>query len=92
MTETPPTPDQPQLDSEPEERRLLRPWHLALTGGLVGYPLSVAPVAWICRMIDPTMQFTAWLRLVYAPIKALYEAIPFVREFYDWYFSLFGVK
>lgn len=95
MTEKPPpplpSPDLPPLDSEPVERRLVRPWQLAVIGVFVGYPLSVGPVAWICLILDPTKQYIGYVQAAYVPIKFLYETLPPVRAFYNWYLGLFGV-
>ncbi len=91
MTGGPPIPEQPPLDSEPEERRWIRPWQLAVVGILVGYPLSVGPVAWICQWLDPTGQHTGYVQVAYLPIRFLYERLAPVRAFYGWYLDLFGV-
>lgn len=90
---SPPPPTRlPTLDSEPEERRSIRPWHLALIGLVSGYPLSVGPVAWICEILDPARQYTGFIRIAYEPVKFLYDRMPPVRLFYDWYLGLFGVR
>ena len=94
MTEDLPQPSTglPPLDSEPEERRSIRPWHLALIGLVAGYPLSVGPVAWICETLDPARQYTGFIRIAYQPLTFLYDRLLPVRVFYDWYLGLFGVR
>jgi len=97
LTMIDPTPDRsspspPPLDEEPPSPRVLRPWLFALVGLFAGYPLSVAPVAWICQKLDPGGTSTDFVRMAYLPIKFLYDSVPFVRVFYDWYLGLFGVR
>lgn len=82
----------PPLEAEPETPPFLRPWFVALLGGFVGYPLSVAPVAWVCQKVDPAGTWTEYVRMGYLPLKFLYDTVPPVRLFYDWYLGLFGVR
>ncbi len=82
----------PQLEAEPELPSFLRPWFIALLGAFVGYPLSVAPVAWVCQKVDPNGTWTEYIRMGYLPLKFLYDTLPPVRLFYDWYLGLFGVR
>lgn len=87
-----PAPQPPPLENEPEDRRLIRPWHLALIGLLVGYPLSVGPTIWLSRTLDPNQQHVEVLMWTFAPLEYLYRTVTPVRIFYDWYLPLFGVK
>ena len=92
---TEPSPDDatpPPLEAEPESAPLLRPWFITLLAGLVGYPLSVAPVAWVCQKVDPGGTWSEYVRMGYLPLKFLYDTVPPVHAFYDWYLGLFGVR
>ena len=91
MSDGPQAPERPPLDSEPDDRSLIRPWHLAVAGILISYPLSVGPVAWMCRWLDPMQQHTGFVQVIYFPIKLLFDRLPLVRTFYKWYFRLFGL-
>ncbi len=79
-------------ESEPEERRYLRPWPLALTGLLVGYPLSVGPAVWLSKTLGSGQEITLVLMRIYAPLEYLHRNVPPVHSFYDWYLPFFGVK
>lgn len=61
-----------------------------LFAGLVVYALSPGPVGWIMKTAD-LMAFAPYIRVVYYPLKYLYDNIPLVRAVYDAYFALFGV-
>ena len=87
-----PLPETPRLESEPEERRRIRPWHLAAMGMLVGYPLSVGPAIWLSRTLDPRQEHILVLMWIFAPLEFLHRTVEPVRAFYDWYLSFFGVK
>lgn len=85
-----PVPEPSRLESEPEERRWIRPWHLALVGVLVGYPLSVGPVLWLSRTLDPNQDHIIFLMWIFAPLEFLHRTVSPVHAFYDWYLSFFG--
>jgi len=50
------------------------------------YALSPGPV--IALWEDPPPEISDF----YAPLEAVYGAVPLVHDFYDWYFTLWGIK
>ena len=71
------------------------PWSLvrcawiAAIAGVASYPLSVGPVIYGLQRFgidDATV-----VEFVYAPLQWLYDAVPWVHAFYDWYLPFFGV-
>jgi len=58
-------------------------------GILLLYVLSLGPVLLIINKsgADPLPVLTT----VYAPLIALYEHVPAVQSFYDWYFHAWGL-
>ena len=51
------------------------------------YPLSVGPV-----VILSGGQLTPPLEVFYSPLEFLYDHVPVVHEFYEWYFGVWGIK
>ena len=82
-------PEPARLEREPEERWSIRPWHWAMTGILVGYPLSVGPVVWLSRTFDPGHSWDRYLVWIYSPLEYLHRNVSVVNSFYDWYLPLF---
>jgi hypothetical protein len=60
-------------------------WLLLLL--LVAYAFSPGPVIKLLGS-NPPMAIEA----VYAPLIYLYDHVPAVQSFYDWYFKLWGIK
>ena len=52
------------------------------------YPLSVGPVAKHYQ----TREAPQAIGTIYAPLKTLYDKLPPVHAFFDWYFGLWGIK
>ena len=60
-------------------------WTLFLL--FVAYPLSVAPAV---KFLGPSPHPT--VRVIYAPLRFLYNQSQPVRSFYDWYAKVWGVR
>jgi hypothetical protein len=72
------------------------PWPLArwawiaVSLSLIGYPLSIGPMLLVANMLDLESSAGAALEIVYFPIIWLYDSIPLVEAFYDWYLKVIG--
>jgi hypothetical protein len=84
-------PNEPPLESEPEPRSRSWIWYWIAITSFVSYPLSVAPVLWICKHFLGGPPPYA-VQLLYRPLEILYFASPMVRAFYDAYFKLLDVR
>ena len=63
---------------------------IAVLVSFIAYPLSIGPVLLMANRLgaEPSMEGT--LQIVYFPIIWLYEAVPWVEAFYDWYLKAIG--
>jgi hypothetical protein len=55
---------------------------------VVGYALSPGPVIKVFGVTKSPVD----LEKLYAPLIYLYDNVPAVRDFYEWYLPLWGVK
>lgn len=63
---------------------------IAISLSLIGYPLSIGPVLLVAEIFDLESSAEAALEIVYFPIIWLYDTIPLVEAFYDWYLKVIG--
>lgn len=77
-------------DEASSETPARRGWALPAMGWasavLAVYVLSPGPV--IALWKDPPVGISDF----YLPLEKLYQAVPFVHAFYDWYFTFWGIK
>ena len=78
---------EPANDSAQDERAgmPLAGWVLVFL--VLLYPLSVGPV-----VILSGGQLTPTLEAFYSPLEFLYDHVPVVHDFYEWYFGVWGIK
>jgi hypothetical protein len=65
-------------------------WITGLIAALVFYILSPGPVFWMCNKTGISRD--GWLDWVYWPLENAYTRSEHVKNFYDAWFSLFGVR
>jgi hypothetical protein len=77
-------------DASASETETRRSWALPAMGWglglLIAYALSPGPV--LALWTNPPVGISAF----YMPLESLYQSVPFVHDFYDWYFTLWGIK
>ena len=77
-------------DASTSETETRRGWALsAMAWGLgliIAYALSPGPVLALWK--NPPVGISAFSM----PLEAMYQSVPFVHDFYDWYFTLWGIK
>ncbi|HSI62089.1 MAG TPA: hypothetical protein VLE43_03195 [Candidatus Saccharimonadia bacterium] len=65
-------------------------WSWSITGIVLIYILSPPPLAWMFERFD--LGIPTWPRYVYAPLILMYSHFEPVKQFYDGYSELLGVK
>ena len=68
--------------------------HVALIAGIVAvlfvvYVLSPGPLTWMEKAGWLPPNATSWIRIFYYPLVVLYESFLPVKQFYDWWLSIF---
>ncbi len=63
---------------------------LAVLVSVIAYPLSIGPVLLMADRFDMGPSVEGALEIVYFPIIWLYDAVPWVKVFYDWYLETIG--
>jgi hypothetical protein len=79
-------------DEQPEQRprSSLAVWlALALLVLPLAYVLSPGPIFWLLAYGYVDQAFVDWLL---GPLQKLYDNYPPVTAFYDWYFTLLGLR
>lgn len=72
------------------------PWPVSRWAGIlvtvsfVTYPLSIGPVLLFAQWFNLESSIEGTIAIVYFPIVWLYEAVPLVEAFYDWYLKVIG--
>ena len=76
-------------DEPPSETSARRGWAIPALGWmfavLVVYALSPGPVLALWK--DPPVGISAF----YLPLEKLFQTVPCVHSFYEWYFKLWGL-
>jgi len=82
----------------PAARPERTPWPLgrwvwvAAAISVVSYPLSVGPVLVCLQALGVEDDVTPAFEMLYAPLIWLYDSVPWVEAFYDWYMKFFGIQ
>ena len=68
-------------------------WAVIAAGlSLIAYPLSLGPLLLLLEKFDLDRSAEGLLELFYFPIIWLYESVPWVKTFYDWYLNAIGLS
>jgi len=66
---------------------------LVLAALMVGYPLSVGPVAWLAKngYLPKDLEEQLAIRIIYAPIIWMFENCDWYNRAHLWYLHLWGI-
>lgn len=71
---------------------LLRWAWITAVVGVVSYPFSVGPVAFCMERLGLENAVNPTFKIVYFPLVWLYDTVPWVHAFYDWYLPFFELS